>query len=202
MKKILTVILCVCFIFIVIGLLPVHGETEIYDSVLRLHVVANSDSDKDQQLKLDVRDRIIELTNELCTDCENIEETKATVEENLSLFLDCAYDEVARQGFDLPVTVSLGEEEYPTKTYASLCFPSGKYLSLQVLIGNAQGQNWWCVLFPPLCLDVATVPQSDEDAFISVGLTTDQYKVITETDTPKYEARFKFLEIIEKAIDN
>lgn len=202
MKKILTVILCASLIFIMIGLLPVHGETEIYDSVMRLHVVANSDGDADQKLKLDVRDRIIELMNTLCADCETLDQTRAVVEENLSLFLECAYDEVARQGFDLPVRVTLGEEEYPTKTYASLCFPSGRYLSLQVLIGEAQGENWWCVLFPPLCLEAATPQKNNEDAFISVGLTTDQYKVITETNSPKYEARFKLLEIIEDTLND
>ena len=202
MKKLLTVILCVSLIFIMIGLLPVHGEAQIYDSVLRLHVVANSDSDEDQALKLDVRDRIIELARSLCTDCSSLDQTRAVVEANLSEFLDCAYDEISKQGYDLPVTVTLGEEEYPTKSYASICFPSGRYLSLQVKIGEANGANWWCVLFPPLCLDVASAPQSNEDAFISVGLTTDQYKVITQTDSPKYEARFKILEVIENTIKN
>ena len=202
MKKLLTVILCVSLIFIMIGLLPVHGEAQIYDSVLRLHVVANSDSDEDQALKLDVRDRMIELARALCADCSSLDQTRAVVEANLSAFLDCAYDEISRQGYDLPVTVTLGEEEYPTKSYASICFPSGRYLSLQVKIGEANGANWWCVLFPPLCLDVASTPQSNEDAFISVGLTTDQYKVITQTDSPKYEARFKILEVIENTIKN
>lgn len=197
MKKILILCVCICLLFVVIGVLPVHGEAEIYDSVLRLHVVANSDSDEDQALKLAVRDRIIEMTEELGADCENITQAERVIGENLEAICDRAIDEVKAQGFDYSVEVRLCEEEYPRKTYASLCFPAGKYLSLQVLIGDAAGQNWWCVLFPPLCLDAAQKDEANEDAFIAVGLTPDQYKIITETDSPTYKARFKLLEILE-----
>ena len=198
MKKILTLTVCVCVIFVIIGLLPVHGEAEIYDSVLRLHVVANSDSEYDQALKLCVRDKVIKEVEKYTPDCADIDEARETVLTKLDNIAEVARDEVARLGYDYPIEVRLGEEEYPTKTYASLCFPSGRYLSLQILIGEAEGQNWWCVLFPPLCLDAAT--RSNEDAFIAVGLTTEQYKIITETDTPTYEARFKILELLERAM--
>lgn len=196
MKKILTLCICICLVFVVLAVLPVHGEAQIYDSVLRLHVVANSDSEEDQALKLKVRDRVIETANEIGSDCETLEQMQAVMTQNLDRIADIALAEVIAQGYDYPVEVCIGEEEYPTKAYASLCFPSGKYLSLQVRIGEAAGQNWWCVLFPPLCLDAAT--GYEEDAFISVGLTPEQYKIITETDTPKYQARFKILEMIEE----
>ena len=196
MKKILTLCVCVCLIFIILSVLPIHGEAQIYDSVLRLHVVANSDSEEDQALKLAVRDRVIEIASEIGAECQTLEEARAVMTEALDLIADAAIDEITAHGYDYPVEVCLGEEEYPTKTYASLCFPSGKYLSLQVRIGEAAGQNWWCVLFPPLCLDAAT--NSNEDAFISVGFTPDQYKIITQTDEPKYEARFKILEMLEE----
>lgn len=198
MKKILTVIICLCIVFLLTGLLPVHGETEIYDSVLRLHVLANSDSDTDQALKLCVRDRVTELISELCTNCQTLDETRDIIEENIDAIGIATEQEIRAQGFDYPLEVRLCEEEYPQRTYASLCFPSGKYLSLQVRIGAADGQNWWCVLFPPLCLEAASGASSNEDAFISVGLTSDQYKIITESQTPVYEARFKFLEMLEQ----
>lgn len=198
MKKILTVIICICIVFLLTGLLPVHGETEIYDSVLRLHVLANSDSDGDQALKLCVRDRVTALVGELCADCQTLEDTRGVLEKNLDAVGTAAEREIHARGFDYPVEVRLCEEEYPQRTYASLCFPSGKYLSLQVRIGAAEGQNWWCVLFPPLCLEAASKTCSDEEAFISVGLTSDQYKIITESQTPVYEARFKFLEMLEQ----
>lgn len=199
MKKLLTLIISVCVIFTLIGLLPVHGEAEIYDSVIRLHVVANSDTDEDQQLKLAVRDKVIELSKQLEIGVESIDTAKELLAENLESIADVASEEISRLGFDYPVEVRLSEEEYPTKTYASLCFPSGKYLSLQVLIGDAVGENWWCVLFPPLCLDAAQKKQENEDAFISVGLTTEQYKIITETENPTYQARFKILELLQSA---
>ena len=158
-------------------------------------MVANSDSEEDQALKLRVRDRVIEIANKDCADCDTVEDAKTVITAHLEDIADAAADEIKSQGYRYDVEVSLGKEQYPRKTYASLCFPSGEYLSLQVRIGEAVGQNWWCVLFPPLCLDAAT--SSNEDAFISVGFTPDQYKIITETDNPKYEARFKLLEIIE-----
>lgn len=195
MKKILTLCVCICLVFVLLGLLPVHGEARIYDSVLRLHVVANSDSEEDQALKLRVRDRVIDIANRVCADCDTVEDARTVITAHLEDIADAAADEIKSQGYRYDVEVSLGKEQYPRKTYASLCFPSGEYLSLQVRIGEAVGQNWWCVLFPPLCLDAAT--SSNEDAFISVGFTPDQYKIITETDNPKYEARFKLLEIIE-----
>ncbi len=195
MKKLLAFCICVCLVFLVVGVLPIHGEEEIYDSVLRLHVVANSDSDTDQALKLRVRDRVIETVSTTCRDCQSLAEAETAVRESMEKIANEAIEEIKKEGYDYPVEVRLGKEEYPQKSYASLCFPSGEYLSLQVRIGNAAGQNWWCVLFPPLCLDAAS--STNEDAFISVGFTPEQYKIITETDNPKYEARFKILEVIE-----
>ena len=199
MNKGITVIVCICALILVIGLFPVHGEAQIYEDVLRLHVVANSDSEEDQTLKLAVRDKIISMSAQLGEGAENIEDAEGIISANIDAIRECAQEEVYANGYDYPVEVRLVREEYPTKTYASLCFPSGEYLSLQVLIGEAAGQNWWCVLFPPLCLDAAS--STNDDAFVSVGLTPDQYKIITNTDEPVYEARFKILEVIEEAIN-
>ena len=93
-------------------------------------------------------------------------------------------------GYDYTVAIELGKEEYPTKNYESCCFPAGEYTSLRILIGEASGQNWWCVLFPPLCLSAAT----DADAFASVGITDNQYQIITDSESTKYKIRFKLLE--------
>ena len=100
---------------------------------------------------------------------------------------------IAAEGRDDAVSVMLGRETYPTRTYESCCFPAGEYVSLQVLIGAAEGQNWWCVLFPPICLSAAT--EGSEDAFVQVGLSKDQYGIITETGKTKYKVRFKVLEL-------
>lgn len=199
MKKSLILVLSICMVFLIIGLLPVHGEAEIYDSVLRLHILANSDSDEDQALKLKVRDAILAEGGELFRDCRDLQEATDAVEKNREKLLAIARRTIADEGYDYPVELKLSEEEYPIRTYGAVCFPSGRYLSLQILIGEAEGKNWWCVLFPPLCLSAATETKENEDAFISVGLSTDQYRVITETQEPPYKVRFKILEVIEAA---
>ena len=198
MKKILTLILCICFIFIISGLLPIHNEAKIYDSVLRLHVVANSNSKEDQALKLKVRDKILELGEELFADCGTLAHTQAVIEDNLDRIQTYAEEQIHSLGYSYPVKVRLSNEEYPSKQYGSLCFPSGEYSSLQILIGDAVGDNWWCVLFPPLCLGAATATTTNEDAFIQVGLNAEQYEIITETKKGAYEARFRILEALEE----
>ena len=199
-KRILTGGIILLCILALISVLPVHGEQEIYDSVVRLHVLANSDSERDQALKLLVRDRIIEVTRPMLEGCENREQAIDLLRQNANVLQQAAQDTVREQGYDYPVTVLLGEETYPTRNYENCCFPSGTYVSLRVCIGEAEGKNWWCVLFPPLCLSAASAEdeQDNEDAFISVGLTGEQYKVITETENVKYRIRFKVLETLQE----
>lgn len=198
MKNLLTITVCLAFILIFIGLMPIHGENEIYDSVLRLHVLANSDSEEDQALKLQVRDAILADSAEILNGCTTRDEAIEKINSAIPALTQSAKNAISAAGYDYSVRIELSEEEYPTRNYESFCFPSGSYISLRVLIGEAEGQNWWCVLFPPLCLSAATDKSSAEDAFISVGLTEGQYKVITETDSPTYEVRFKVLETIEE----
>ena len=197
MRKLWILALTVCLLFLTIGLLPVHGEAEIYDTVLRLHVLANSDSEEDQSLKLSVRDAILAVGNGLLDGCESREEAARILQKNLPLLEKAAQEAIAEAGFSYPVRFALGEEAYPTRTYGSICFPEGDYLSLRVIIGEGEGQNWWCVLYPPLCMSAASAGKSDEEAFIAVGLIGDQYRVITETEQPTYRIRFKILEVFE-----
>jgi len=162
-------------------------------------VLANSDTDEDQALKLKVRDSILSASAPIMEGCETREEAIAALTSAIPTLTSAASETIQREGFDYPVRIELCEEDYPTKSYESFCFPSGEYLSLRVLIGDAAGQNWWCVLFPPLCLSAATDQTDAEEAFIAVGLTDDQYKIIIETDSPTYQVRFKILETIEDA---
>ena len=196
-KRILTLSLIAAMLLLVIGLLPVHGEEEIYDKVVRLHVLANSDSEEDQAVKLSVRDAILEVTVPLLQNCESKEEAVALLEANRPLLTETAQAVLQKEGFDDAVSIEMGLEDYPTRTYDSLCFPAGEYISMRVNIGEAEGENWWCCLFPPLCLGAATVNEKTaEDACISVGFTPTQYKIITESDKPVYRARFKILELL------
>lgn len=201
MRKILIFCSVLFLTVMVIGLLPVSGEEKIYDDVIRLHVLANSDSDEDQALKLKVRDAVISKVGELLDGVADREKALEILskEESKREIEDTAASVIAYGGYGYAVKVSLGEETYPRRSYESLCFPSGTYTSLRVQIGEAEGKNWWCVLFPRLCLGVAT--KGNEDAFVEAGFTPDQYKIVTDTDKPEYEVRFKILEIIEDMVN-
>ena len=197
-RKLLICTFVILAIALVAGFLPVHGEEEIYDTVVRLHVVANSDSDEDQALKLKVRDSIIEVVTPAVKECRTQDEAIEAIEAIMPEIEERARETVRKEGSNYEVKVLLGEEYYPTKKYETCAFPEGEYVSLRVLLGEGEGQNWWCCLFPPLCLSAATgsTDESNEDAFISAGLNADQYKIITESDTPKYKVRFKILETL------
>ena len=198
MKKSVLILLSALLLLIaLLSILPIHSESLIYDEVLRLHVIANSDSDADQELKLLVRDAILEETQKILKNVKSREEAEKIISEHSALLKNIALETVRKNRFDYSVALELGKEKYPTKNYESCAFPSGEYLSLRIKIGEASGQNWWCVLFPPLCLSAAT----DKDAFTSVGITDNQYQIITETDNPKYKIRFKLLESFEQLIN-
>ena len=198
--KLLICTFVILAVALVAGLFPVHGEEEIYDTVVRLHVLANSDGDEDQALKLKVRDRVIQLVSPAVEDCTTQSEAIAAIGSIMDELELAAEETVRAEGYDYDVSLLIGEEYYPTQTYETCAFPEGEYVSLRVCIGDAEGQNWWCCLFPPLCLSAAsdTSAKNNEEAFISVGLTGDQYKIITESDKPQYKVRFKILETMQK----
>ena len=197
MKQILIFCIFILIGMLLLGVLPTHGEAEIYDSVVRLHVLANSDSEYDQALKLQVRDGVLAATAELLSDCTTREQAMEVIGANLDTIRRSAQEVIEREGAGYDVTVKLCEEDYPTKNYESVCFPAGRYMSLQVCIGDAEGKNWWCVLFPGMCLSAASKTDA-EKAFIQAGLTPEQYKLVTESDGAKYKLRFKFLEILQQ----
>ena len=197
-KRILTATLMICAVLLVVGLFPVHGEADIYDTVVRLHVIANSDSEEDQALKLKVRDAVLEVTTPILSTCSTQDEAKKTLEASFDEVRAAAERVVAEAGRTDEITLFLDNEDYPERDYDGFCFPSGTYLSMRVCIGDAVGQNWWCCLFPPLCMGSATASSSAaEDAFIAVGMTPSQYKIITASDRPVYRVRFKLLEVFD-----
>ena len=201
MKKVFALLVSVVVLFIFLGLLPVHGEADIYDNVIRLHVVANSDSEEDQTLKLEVRDAVLAAVSDIQKEyaCENIEEAKLVIESQMEKIVCAAEKCIIEEGYSYDVEVLLGEENYPTKNYEACAFPSGKYLSLQVKIGEARGDKWWCVLFPPLCLSAASETTGNvEDALMNIGFTGEQYKIITDSDNVTYNVRFKILETFDE----
>jgi stage II sporulation protein R len=185
----------------IIGILPVNGEERIYDDVIRLHVIASSDSKEDQALKLKVRDAVLCAAESITDGCDDYGSAMRVLEkeESLSALEEAARAVITDQGYEYEVSVTLTEEHYPTRSYDSLCFPSGSYTSLRVLIGDAVGANWWCVLFPELCFGAAS--ESAGEKFIAAGFTPEQYKIVTDTDAPRYEIRFKILELLEEYVN-
>lgn len=209
-KKAFSILLIIVSVTLIIGLMPVHGEEKIYESVVRFHVLANSDSEEDQANKLKVRDAVVALTGELLSGAVTRDDAVAVLEKNKELICDTARMTLAEVGSHDDVTIKIGEEYYPTRDYEDVAFPAGKYLSVRLCIGKAEGKNWWCVLFPPICLSAATadtaVSKSNrlEEAFIAAGLTPDEYRIITESKNcdSRYRIRFKILEIIGEAAKN
>ncbi len=196
-KRLLGATFTVIALTIVLSMLPIHGESELYSNVLRLHVIANSDSESDQALKLKVRDAVLSESEKILCGAASREEAEKRIAEASESLRECALCVVREAGYEYGVSIELGAEEYPTRNYEGCCFPAGEYLSLRIKLGDAEGKNWWCVLFPPLCLSAAG---DSADGFIEAGLSGEQYNIITETDSPKYKVRFKLLEALQGAV--
>jgi len=199
MKKWTGVCLALTLLVSALLILPIHGATGIYDSVIRLHVLANSDNDTDQALKLKVRDAVLAGAETLLEGISTREAARTVLEENLGTLRVLAEQTLAREGAPNTVAVTLGEEEYPRRTYEHAALPAGEYLSLRVMIGEAAGQNWWCVLFPPMCLSAASSER--ETSCLAAGLSEGQYRFITQGTGAGYRVRFKLVEMVEDFFD-
>ena len=196
MKKWISLFAAVSLLLAALLILPIHGEAGIYDQVIRLHVLAASDSEEDQARKLLVRDAILQECEHILANVSEKEEAKARLEAAIPQ-LEAAGERALREvNCDDSVCAVLCEEHYPRRSYESVALPAGEYLSLQVRVGEGQGQNWWCVLFPPMCLSAATAER--ETACLAAGLSEEQYRMITDTDKTKYRLRFKILEVAEE----
>lgn len=170
-------------------------QKELTGSVLRLHVLANSDSEADQELKLKVRDCILAQANEILQDGCSLEQAQLDLSNNLPRLAAAGAEVVAREGYDYSVTAELRQTWFPTKEYENFALPAGQYQALRIVIGDGGGQNWWCVVFPPLCL--GSVSESVEDVALEAGLDEQQVALITG-ESEGYVVKFKVLEIWEK----
>ena len=194
MRAGISIFITVIVFLVLYSIIPTKEEVEIYNSTVRLHVIADSDSEEDQRLKLKVRDAVLERIETY--DAKTKDEAVKTIEEDRENLQKIAEECVKINGFDNSVSVELTNESYPTKEYEGFTLPAGEYTSLKIIIGSGEGQNWWCVLFPPLCTSVAI--GYDDDAYIDVGLTKDQYDLITGS-SGEYKVKLKLLEIASRA---
>lgn len=199
-NKILTAELAVLAAFIIACVISTMSFAsaceDIRGSVLRMHVVANSDSEEDQCLKLKVRDAVLEAGKEYFDNSESAaqaEEKLIPVKDELE---NVAKKVVEDNGFDYDVKVNIGNAYFPTKTYdGDVTLPAGEYEAVNVIIGTGNGHNWWCVMFPPMCL-----PAAESDTELDEVLSQREYEIVKSN--PKFEPRFKIVEWYEKFIKN
>lgn len=161
---------------------------DLQSDVLRMHIIANSDSTQDQNLKLAVRDRLLQSSEEIFGDCSSISEAEINVSENLELIEEISKEVINENGYDYTVKAELVNMEFDTRTYENFTMPSGTYDAVRVTIGQAEGQNWWCVMYPPLCIPAS----SDCSDYFSEG----EYDIITRPE--KYQVKLKCVEIYKK----
>lgn len=164
---------------------------EIRSDVLRLHVIANSDTSVDQNLKLRLRDYILQEGKDIFNGSVKVENAVEKIEPVLPELEKSAKAFVNQAGFDYDVKISLSNEYFTTRTYETVTLPAGKYLALRVVIGSGEGHNWWCVMFPPMC-----VPAADKKDEIENVFSEKEIKLVESK--PKYEPRFKVVEIYEQ----
>ncbi|MBE7049449.1 MAG: stage II sporulation protein R [Ruminococcaceae bacterium] len=196
-KKVLFIFLPFLLIMFIVNTEFSETEAALSENLIRLHVVANSDSDVDQKLKIKVRDAIINKCGDVFGETEDICSARKNVMRNLDVIKECAVKEIRKNGFEYDVSVRLLKEDFPTKEYGELVLPKGNYEALKVEIGQAKGQNWWCVLFPPLCFVNDTCVSIDEDAVetFSQNIGDDNKEFVSKDKSASLEFRFKAYEM-------
>ena len=177
------------------GACTLQRQDALGQKVIRLHVIANSDSEADQALKLRVRDRVLVLAEDILRQSGDMEEARQRLAEALPRLQQTAAEEIAAQGSRYTVSARLEETEFPTREYDGFALPSGEYLALRVVIGEGAGKNWWCVVFPPLCL--GSVSETTQETALEAGLTENQVSLMTGEDEG-YVVKFKAVELLEQ----
>ena len=193
MKSLIRYAFITLIVTMVLCVMPTEAEGEIYEDTLRLHILANSNSEEDQALKLNIRDRVLEKYGSMLKVDNSISEAKNKTE---TLLPDIKHDVevwIAELGYDYTAEAYLGEEWYDTREYESFTLPAGNYVSLRIIIGSGEGKNWWCVMYPPLCLDVATESSPADDGIIDYSK-----EEISLIQNGKYQIKFKILEDLSR----
>ena len=203
-KKLNFILILTILVFIYISLLSFNYSkavsSNLSDSVFRLHIIANSDSSADQELKLKVRDNIINYMNTLTSSSSDKKDVISMVNNHLDSFKEIALNTLKENGYNYDVNIEIGNFNFPTKTYGDISFPAGNYDALKIEIGDAIGQNWWCVLFPPLCFvnsSTGIVPE-DSKTILKENINSESYEIISEgnksKNTSDIKIKFKIIE--------
>lgn len=164
--------------------------------VLRLHVIANSDSERDQAVKLLVRDEVLRVGADIFDGSVTADEAQTRISPRMGELENAAEKILRENGFDYGVRAETVNEYFDTRAYGDITLPAGKYEAVRIVLGNGEGKNWWCVMFPPLCLPAVT-DITDTDG--AAAFSPDERRVVASS--PKYEIRFKLAELFEKLFE-
>lgn len=169
---------------------------DLSNAVFRLHVIANSDSEEDQSLKLKVRDSLLHYMNTICSNCKTKEEAISIALDNQNEFQKIAEQTISENGYDYSVQININNFYFPTKNYGDISLPAGYYDALRVEIGEAKGKNWWCVMFPSLCfIDVSSgVVDNEAKQSLEDNLNEESYNIISENDNSEINFKFRLIE--------
>lgn len=208
MKKLtLFIFLILAAFFFIFAIKPDSNndvQASLSDKIFRLHVIANSDSDDDQNLKLKVKEVLVNYMEDNCSGLADKDAYIEYAETNREKLLELAQQTVHDEGYDYPVYLSVENTFFPVKTYGDLTFPSGYYDALCIRIGNAAGRNWWCVLYPPLCfvdLTYGVVPDNSKDMLHSIIGDNDYYALISDNENIKVKPRFLIIDALKDLFD-
>ncbi len=173
-------------------------SADIANSVFRLHIIANSDTEEDQNLKLLVRDDVLKYMKQISKDVSNKEDVVTLMYEHLDEFQRIAKETIKNNGYDYEVRVKIGKFEFPTKEYGDIALPAGMYDALRIEIGKAEGHNWWCVMFPTLCfVDVSSGELGEESkGVLESSLNEEEYDLVSG-DNLGVNFKFKIIEFFE-----
>ena len=176
------------------------------EKLIRFHVLANSDSDEDQNLKLKVRDAIIDYLQPKLLKSSSIEESEVIIKNEYNEIERISKDIILKNGYNYDVKVGIDYSEFPTKQYSNVVLPAGEYKALRVIIGEGKGKNWWCVMFPPLCFvdETKGIIDKETDAKLREVLTEEEYELIsqkTNKEVNRVQFKFKIVEIIQDIIN-
>lgn len=172
-------------------------QQSISEKILRFHVLANSDSDEDQAVKLMVRDAVGEYIEPFIKECSDLTETEKVVEQKLPEIVELAEQVLGENGFAYGASAELADCEFPVKTYGDYTFPAGEYRALEVKLGEAKGHNWWCVLYPNMCFKGSMYEIIEDDAREELREVLDEEEYEAVFDSGDYEIRFKILDFLK-----
>ena len=199
-KRTFIILILLCIFILISAISYVDAvSTDITNSVFRLHVIANSDSKEDQNLKYKIRDSLLEYMNSISKNSTSKQEIIELAKKHKEEFYKIAKQVISDNGYNYDVNINIGNFDFPTKNYGDISFPAGSYDALRVEIGNATGQNWWCVMFPPLCfVDVSSgiVPNESKE-IIQDSLTDEEYDIVSNQNSLDIKFKFSLIEIFQ-----